>query len=98
MAMAVGPVVVAAFATVIGEAPGAAGAAGEVAGGGEAAGAGDVDGEALGAGLVAGDVGPVGVGLATADAFSSSTGARFPTFDKSGPNLIFPNATGRSKR
>jgi hypothetical protein len=43
--------------------------------------AGDADGLVLGAGV--GD--------------GSSAGARFPIFDKSGPNLILPSITGRSK-
>ena len=60
--------------------------------------AGEPAGAALGAGDACGVVGPVGVGLALAGAFSSSTGALFPMFAKSGPNLILPSKTGRSKR
>jgi hypothetical protein len=61
----------------------AGGAAGELplAGAGETVG--DEDGFVLGAGA--------GVGEA------SSAGARFPMFDRSGPNLILPSIAGRSK-
>jgi hypothetical protein len=54
-------------------------------------------GEAAGdaAGLVAGEA--AGPALAGGGAFSSPEGARFPMFDKSGPILVLPIKTGRSK-
>src|SRR2546429_248207 len=67
--------------------------------------AGEMAGEAPGVGLLtagAGDAGPPGepeaVGLAAGPASSVSTGALFPIFAKSGPNLILPSIMGRSKR
>ena len=88
---------VAAFAAGAGEVAAFAAGAGEVAEFG--AGAGDV--AAFGAG--AGDVAAFGCGaFAAGDAdgtgLASSTGARLPIFARSGPNLIFPSSTGRSKR
>ena len=103
LAVGVVPAVVAVFTGAFGEvavAPGlaevGAGEVTAVAFAGEAAAGGEDTAEgAAGAGLVAG---PAGVGFAVGGAFSSSTGARFPMFDKSGPNLILPSTTGRSKR
>ena len=100
-AVEVVPAVVAEFAAGFGEAAVAAGLVEAGAGTAVTFGGGEMTGEAAaeaggaaGTGLVAG---PAGVGLA-GGAFSSSTGARFPIFDKSGPNLILPSTTGRSKR
>jgi hypothetical protein len=85
-----------------GEVAGAGFAAGELAGVAAAAGAAEVAGDVPGAGWACGDAGEA-AGLAAfvldgGGAFSSSTGARFPTFAKSGPILILPSKTGRSKR
>ena len=63
--------------------------------------AGETTGEAPGAELLTGDAGapePEAVGLAAGAASSFSTGALFPMFAKSGPNLILPSIMGRSKR
>jgi hypothetical protein len=87
-----------------GEAFGAT-ATGEVAGDAAGVAAGDAAGEApeVGAGGLApgdacGAADGAGLVLAGGGAFSSSTGARLPIFDKSGPTLILPSSTGRSKR
>ena len=67
--------------------------------------AGEMAGEAPCVGLLtagAGDAGapgePEAVGLAAGPVSSVSTGALFPIFAKSGPNLILPSIMGRSKR
>ena len=63
--------------------------------------AGETAGEAPGPELLTGDAGdaePKAVGLAAGAPSSFSTGALFPMFAKSGPNLILPSIMGRSKR
>ena len=64
--------------------------------------AGEMAGEAPDDGLLADDAGapgePEAVGLAAGPVSSVSTGALFPIFAKSGPNLILPSIMGRSKR
>jgi hypothetical protein len=91
---------------------GGAGAFGALdgAGAGEfAAAAGDAFAFALGAGDAFGDAAAFGeaaafgcaafvAGDADGTGLSASAGARFPMFERSGPNLILPSSTGRSKR
>ena len=68
------------------------------AGAGDApADAGDTAGEPLGVGVGEAADEEAGLVLGDGDAAASSAGARFPMFDRSGPNLILPSITGRSK-
>ena len=63
--------------------------------------AGEIAGEAPAVGLLAAGAelgAPEAAGLAAGAASSFSTGALFPMFTRSGPNLILPSMTGRSKR